>query len=194
MNQKNLCWLDTETTGKYAWKHDVIQLSGLIEIGGLVVDEFNFTCQPHLWENIEEEAMRVHGITEEELRTFDKPIKTWNKLCRILDSHVNKFDKTDKFILAGFNTPFDKDMLYNWWQRCEQQFFGSYFEYKVFDVFPVAFMFAKIYNWDVKDHKLETLCDYLGIPILAHDALSDIKATRELYCKLVSALPDEWSF
>ena len=32
--------------------------------------------------------------------------------------------------------------------------------------------------------KLETLCDHFNITINAHDALSDIQATRELVVKL----------
>lgn len=192
MQETKIFWCDTETTGLNAWKNDIIQLAGLVEVNDIVLEEFNLNCQPHSYENVEDTALAVHGISLDDIKQFDNPLKTWNKFCRMLDKHVNKYDKNDKFILAGYNASFDKDMLYAWWSKCEQQFFGSYFEYKVFDVFPLVYMFATYYGWDVPNHKLETICDYLGIPIQAHDALWDIKASREVYRRLRDALPSNF--
>ena len=40
----------------------------------------------------------------------------------------------------------------------------------------------------VKNHKLETMCNYYNIPIAAHDAIEDIRATRKLHKKLMADL------
>jgi DNA polymerase III epsilon subunit-like protein len=38
---------------------------------------------------------------------------------------------------------------------------------------------------DLPDYKLSTVCAHYGIDIKAHEALSDIQATRELTLKLI---------
>ena len=192
MRDVKICWLDTETTGLSPYKNDIIQLAGMIDINGVVLEELNFACQPHDFNEVSKSACAVHGITLEMMQDFEKPIKTWNKFCRILDSRVDRYDKRDKLILAGYNVGFDKDFLVSWWKKCEQSYWGSYFEYKVFDVYPLVFMFATHFNWDVPDHKLETICNYLGIEINAHDAMADIVATRDVYQRLLHALPAEF--
>ena len=187
-----ILWLDTETTGLDKWKHDVIQIAGLVEKDGVIINEFEFKCQPHSWADIQESAIKTHGYSEEILATFPKPAKVWNQFCRILDEHINKYDKTDKFIMAGYNVGFDFDMMYAWWKKCDQEFFGSYFEYKTkFDILPLIMLFDQKYNWCLSNHKLETACTFLNIKFNAHDALADIKATRDLYTYLLANLPEE---
>ena len=189
---QKVMWLDTETTGLSAYKNDVIQIGGLVEYDGIVVEEFKFECAPWDPNACEARALEVHGMDLETLMGFEKPIKTYNKFARILDTHINKFDKEDKFIMAGYNTQFDFNMMAQWWKKAGATYWGSYFQYKQFDVYPVVFMYAQRYGWDVPNHKLETIAPFLGIDVDFHDALDDIKATREVYNKLMSALPLEW--
>ena len=66
-------WFDTETTGKNEWKQDIIQLAGFIVIDDAIVDEFNWTCQPHKWDEIQDEALAVHGYGIEQLESFESP-------------------------------------------------------------------------------------------------------------------------
>lgn len=189
---QKVMWLDTETTGLSAYKNDVIQIGGLVEYDGIVVEEFKFECAPWDPNTCEARALAVHGMDLETLMSFEKPIKTYNKFARILDTHIDKYDKEDKFIMAGYNTQFDFNMMAQWWKKADAKYWGSYFQYKQFDVYPVVFMYAQRYGWDVPNHKLETIAPFLGIDVDFHDALDDIKATREVYNKLMSALPLEW--
>ena len=46
----------------------------------------------------------------------------------------------------------------------------------------------------LESHKLVDVCKYFDIKIDAHDALSDIKATRELIYKLMKFLKDNELF
>ena len=185
-----ILWLDTETTGLSPWKQDVIQMAGIVEIDGKVMEKFEFKCQPHFWEDIQQQALDVHGYSEEDLAEFPKPAKVWNQFCRVLDTYVDKYDKTDKFIMAGYNVGFDFDFMKSWWSKCEQSYFGSYFEYKQFDVYPLVFLFDQKYNWQMPKHKLVNICEFLSIEIHAHDALADIEATKKVYDRLCGMLPD----
>ncbi len=187
-----ICWLDTETTGLSAYKNDVIQIGMLIEIDGVIRAEHLFHCQPHDPSGVSEEALEVHGMGMEELMSFPKPNNVFCKFKLVMDEWIDCYNKKDKFIMAGYNVGFDFNMMQQWWKKAGGEFWGSYFEYKQFDVYPLAFLYANKYNWDVPNHKLETMPPFLGIPLQAHDALGDIKATREVYKKLEGALPKEW--
>jgi len=186
-----IMWLDTETTGTKPWIHDIIQMAGIVEIDGREVEQFEFKCQPHDLGTVEEGAIKTHGISIEEMADYPKPSKVWNQFCRLLDSHIDKYNKEDKFIMAGYNVGFDFDMLQNWWRKCEQSYFGSYFQYKQFDLYPLVFLFDHKYKWGMSRHTLVDICDLLNIGIDAHDALADIRATKDVYERLCDMLPKE---
>jgi DNA polymerase-3 subunit epsilon len=189
---KKILWLDTETTGLSPYTNDVIQIGYIVEYDGLIVESGEFKCQPWDPSTVTEKACEVHGMSVDEMMEFEAPIKTYNKFNRLLDTHINRFDKTDKFIMAGYNVGFDFNMMQQWWKKAGASYWGSYFEYKQFDVYPLVFMYAQRYGWDVVNHKLETIAPFLGIEINAHDAVGDIMATRDVYMKLTSALPLQW--
>ncbi len=55
------------------------------------------------------------------------------------------------------------------------------FHYKSLDVFSIVFALRHIGLNSAENDKLETMCNYFGIGIEAHNALSDIEATKKLY-------------
>lgn len=59
--------------------------------------------------------------------------------------------------------------------------FKDYFHYKVIDVFFSYLPLKHLGFIDTVDDKLKTVCEYFNIPIDAHNALSDIEATKNLY-------------
>lgn len=185
-------WIDTETTGLNHWEHDIIQLSGMVEVDGKIKKTFNYKCQPINWGTIQDKALEVHGMDRETLATFDGPHITQGTFEGMLGQYVNKFDKSDKFTLAGYNIGFDLDFLKSWWKRCGAQYFGSYFEYKPLDVYPLACMAQDFYGWPVPNHKLATIADFMGIELKAHDAMSDITVTREIYLRIKAHLQPNW--
>lgn len=180
-------WLDTETTGLDPVKQDVIQMAGIIEIDGRVDSQFEFTCQPHSWDNIQQRALDVHGMSVEDLKTFAPPYEVKQQLEGLFSRYINKFDKNDKFILAGYNVDFDARFMKNWWAKCGDKFWGSYVEYKSFDVYPLFKLFCDAAGAIVPNHKLVTAAEYFGISFGdegAHDAMADIRVTREVGLKL----------
>ena len=97
----------------------------------------------------------------------------------------NRYDKTDKFYPCGHNVVFDLNFLNNLFQTNGQKYgTGAYQNWRAIDTRVMANIAAFDGKLDVKDVKLETLCKHFGIEIQAHDALSDIRATRELFFKL----------
>ena len=186
-----IIFIDTETGGVNAEKSALIQLSGIIEVNGVEKEKFNFYIKPFKNSEINEKALDVQGRTLEELRT-DKYIDEsiiYKKFLEILDKYIDKYDKNDKFIVAGYNVKFDIDILKALFERNNNKFLFSYFNSSMLDplysvrLLQVAGMLPVLEN-----NKLETWCKYFNIELKAHDSLQDITATKKLIEKLIELI------
>ena len=186
-----IIFIDTETGGVNAEKSALIQLSGIIEVNGVEKEKFNFYIKPFKNSEVNEKALEVQGRTLEELRT-DKYIDEsiiYKKFLEILDKYIDKYDKNDKFIVAGYNVKFDIDILKALFERNNNKFLFSYFNSSMLDplysvrLLQVAGMLPVLEN-----NKLETWCKYFNIELKAHDSLQDITATKKLIEKLVELI------
>jgi len=184
-----LLWIDTETTGLNAVRHDIIQLAGMVVIDGKVVDEFDLKCAPYDIDAVDAKALQVNGIKRDDLMKRPNPKDTLDVFVNRLDQHVNRFDKEDKLICAGHNVGFDLDFTFNWFKKGGNDYFYSYADYHKLDTVPLAMWTNMMRLTNFKSYKLESLCNDLGIEIVgAHDAMVDVKAARALIRKLSSIL------
>lgn len=186
-----IIFIDTETGGVNAEKSALIQLSGIIEVNGTEKEKFNFYIKPFENSEVNEKALEVQGRTLEELGTekyIDESI-IYKKFLEILDKYIDKYDKNDKFIVAGYNVKFDIDILKALFERNNNKFLFSYFNSSMLDplysvrLLQVAGMLPVLEN-----NKLETWCKYFNIELKAHDSLQDITATKKLIEKLVELI------
>jgi len=181
-------YFDTETTGTDPKKHSIIQISGIIEVDGKIKEEFNFHCQPDDYDNIEPEALEVNGMTIEELKTFEDPQTTYKNLIAIFEKYVDKYDKADKFFPAGQNVVFDIEFLSEFFKRRGDEYFGSWQNWRCIDSRFIANFMIYSGILELESVSLSVLCDYFGVKIKAHDAMSDIKASREVIYKMQKLL------
>jgi DNA polymerase-3 subunit epsilon len=181
-------WFDCETTSLNPYKGSIHQLAFMIEINNKIVEKYNFKIAPFPGSEISKEALEISGIMDDELENFPPPEEMHKDLLKSLSKYVNKYTKTDKFILAGYNiSSIDEPFLRQFFTKNCDNYFGSWFFWPKLDVQnQVAEHIAKK-NLRLENYKLETVCNHFNIPIKAHDATSDIKATRTLYY-LLSAL------
>ena len=186
-----IIFIDTETGGVNAEKSSLIQLSGIIEVNGVEKEKFNFYIKPFKNSEVNEKALEVQGRTLEELGTekyIDESI-IYKKFLEILDKYIDKYDKNDKFIVAGYNVKFDIDILKALFERNNNKFLFSYFNSSMLDplysvrLLQVAGMLPVLEN-----NKLETWCKYFNIELKAHDSLQDITATKKLIEKLIELI------
>lgn len=186
---KKILFFDVETTGVDARENDIIQISGLFEIDGEVVEEFDLRCQPRNYENISESALETTGLTVDQIKEYPEQSTTFRQLVRLFDKHIDKYDREDKFYPAGYNVRFDLDFLQQFFIKNGESYgCGSYQNWRAIDGLALAYFLNYLGKLDLENYKLETLCNYLEIPIIAHDALSDIKATRKVVKKLIELL------
>lgn len=182
-------WFDVETTGLSASDNCLIQLAAVIEINGRVEDEIDILVSPPPNTIIEDDALKVHGRTKNEILEFQSPSSAHNELLYHLVPFIDKYDKRDKFVPAGYFVNFDVQFLRSHFNNVNDKYFGSWFTSVSLDVSSfVAESVIKLGTILPQDFKLSTICKHHNIKdFKAHDALADIKATRELYYTLTGA-------
>lgn len=181
--KKKILFFDTETTGLDPRKAAPIQVAFLIDIDGHVVEEGNLLIQPHAGAEISKQALAINKRTEEEIvkPPFLPTREGYRKITDMFTRHVDKFNRADKFYPAGYNVGFDVDFLGQFFERNGDKYFGSWMNGRRLDPREMMAWLDYSCGLQLKDHKLSTVCEYFGITIQAHDALSDIRATRDLF-------------
>jgi len=186
-----IIFIDTETGGVNPEKAALIQLSGIIRIDKKDVEKFNFYIKPFENSEVTEKALEVQGRTLEDLKT-DKYVEekeVYKQFINLLDKYIDKYDRTDKFIVAGYNVRFDVDILKAFFQRHGNNFLFSYLDSSMLDpLYSIRLLQIAEVLPVLENNKLETWCKYFGIELKAHDSLEDIEATKKLIGKLISLI------
>lgn len=190
MNGKQkIAYIDSETTGLDSLQNDILTLSIIIEIDGQIKDKLNVEMQPFNYQSITDEALRINGMSIEQIKKFPQPHEAHKKIVALFEKYVNRFDKKDKLIPAGYNVGFDVDFLFKLFQKCGDPYCGSYLDYHKLDVASLV-LFFKIHGFfpELEGFKLVDVCKALDITLDAHKAEDDIIATRKVYHKLMDKI------
>jgi DNA polymerase III alpha subunit (gram-positive type) len=176
-------WFNCETGGLDPARHPLLEIAGLIEIDGVIVDDFDFRVQPDFKkDDISLATMELFGIKVDDLKDGMAPRKVQSELMRMWGKYVDKFDKGDKLTPAGYNIQFDIDFLSAFFRKTGMKFLFSYITHAGLDVLALVRYLSAIGRIPVlEDHKLQTVCKDFGIQLDdAHTAAADIKATWQL--------------
>ena len=181
-------WVDTETGGTNPKKNGVIQIACIYEHGERLkksnpTEFFERLVNP-VGTKLTKEALEINGHKKKKIKKYPKD--TLDKLINFLDSKVNKFDKTDKMLILGYNVKFDLEMIHAWAKREGFEYMGSYLDWRVVDVLVLARTAHALglFPENPIDFKLGTICKVFGIEEPTHDAMDDIRATRDLFYTL----------
>lgn len=176
---------DLETTGVMHWKNGIHQLSGMVVIDGEVKEKFNFKVRPNPAAQIEQESLDVGKVTIEDIKAYPIMEDVYMDFCRMLARYVDKFKKTDKFHLVGYNNAsFDNQFLRAFFVQNGDKYFGSWFWSDTIDVMVLASQFLKDVRHKMENFKLMTVAKELGIEVeeeKLHDAHYDIHLTYQAY-------------
>lgn len=187
-------YFDCETTGLDAKLNDIITLAFIIEVDGVIKEKAEFKMQPFNWDNISQEALDVNGITLEQLKTFEPPQQVYKKLISLFSKYVDKYKKNktvnDKFVCCGYNVNFDIGFLTEFFKKNGDNYVGSFIDYHKLDLASIV-LFLKLHGvLQIDGFKLKVVSEHFKIQIDAHDATSDINATRELSFKLLDKMKE----
>ena len=182
---EKIFFFDLETTGVKHWKNGIHQISGGIVIDGEMVEGFDFKVQPNPAAQIEDEALAIAGVDRETVCNYP-PMKTvYNQIIKMLSKYVDKYKKTEKFHLAGFNNAsFDNQFFRAFFVQNGDQYFGSWFWADSFDVMVLASYFLRETRHTRPNFKLMTVAAAVGLEVdeaRLHDASYDIYLTHEIF-------------
>lgn len=181
-----LLYLDLETTGVDPKKCSIVQIAYIVEIDNKIEDARSFYIKPFKGCVIEPGALALSDVIPKAQAEGIMYSEAFIRIKRMLDDQIDKFDRKDKFFLVGYNVRFDDEFLREMWNIFKDKFYGSYFFWPPLDTAVLASQFLIKNRHQMKDFKLSTVAQTLGLERVgsAHDALSDIHITREMYLKV----------
>ena len=187
-----LFFYDLETTGLDYKKNAIHQLSAIIVINGEVKESINIKIRPFEGAEISQEALDVGNVTLEQIMAYPPMEEAHAQLIRIMSKYVNRFDKTDKFFLVGYNNAhFDNDFFREMFIRCDDIYFGSWFWSNSIDTMTLATINLLDQRRKMINFKLSTVANELGIRLeesKLHDALYDVDLTMQVFYKTKNSL------
>lgn len=178
-------WIDTETTGLDHKKCAIWQIHAISECNGSL-REFGAVMRPHPEAVIEPGALdmlQAAEIDTAKLYSFPEQIVIFNKFLNWLKEDINQYDKTDKFTIYGYNVGFDVSFIREWFLRCHNDYFGSFFWQQPVDVMSLAADLLIEQRPLFNSFKLASVAAFYSLSPRGsmHDAATDIRLTRELY-------------
>lgn len=180
-----LVFFDLETTGTNPGKHGIHQISGQIVIDGVIKETFDFHVQPNPRAMIEDEALKVGGVTREQILAYPPMQQVYQEFVAMLGKYVDKFNKKDKFFLVGYNNAaFDNQFLRGFFLQNGDVYFGSWFWANSIDVMVLASAYLATRRPEMENFKLSTVAKTLGIVVnddSLHDAIYDIELTKAVF-------------
>ena len=183
-----LLFFDIETTGVKFWKNGIHQISGQIIIDDFYKESFDFKVCPVQGCEIEKEALEIGKVTIEQIKLYPSMKEVYLQIIEMLSKYVDKYDKKDKFFLAGYNNAsFDNQFLRAWFVQNGDNYFGSWFWSNSIDVMVLASNKLLNERSEMENFKLMTVAKQLGVEIdelKLHDATYDIELTKDIYYKL----------
>jgi len=176
---------DLETTGTDFRKHSIIQIGGVLELDGKVLEVIDFKMRPHPKAIIEAGALRVNNKTEEEILAYPDWQTVQKQFTAWLSKYIDRFDKESKIHLVGYNNRgFDDIFLRAWFDLCKDTYFGSWFWPDSLDVLVLASEYLLDRRSSMESFKLHRVASEIGLVFDKkdlHDAVADAWLTRDVY-------------
>jgi DNA polymerase III epsilon subunit-like protein len=182
---KDILMLDIESTGLDVTKHEIIQLAAVLLDKKTLREKkrFNSYVKPQRWNLRSSEAMKVNGLTFEQLKNAPS-----------LKTVLKKFDKTfgKDLIPATYGGNLDIVFLPAAYRSAKMKY---PFEHHTFNMWPVCYvLMAQKKQFKNKQRfvgfTLENTGDYLGVKRLPgrHDALIDCLYQADVLRAVLKAL------
>jgi DNA polymerase-3 subunit epsilon len=173
MRKHNFAFIDIETTGLNLVKHEIIEIGGVLTTPTLeVIEEFELKIKPEHLEEADPVALKVNHYNK----------KDWEMAEDLKSAITILSEKTKDCIMVGHNVAFDAGFLEYAFNKTG---ILNTMHYHKLDTISIAW--AKFHNDpDIEHFSLHEMCTRFDIKnIRAHTALSDARATFELYKKLI---------
>lgn len=164
---------DLETTGLNPKRDKIIEVGAIKVIEGKEVDYRNFFINPGI--KLPERITEITGITDDDVKDANT----------IQDELEGLLAFMEELPILGQSVLFDYSFLK---KACEDQKISL--DKEGLDTLRLA----RIYLPNLESKQLSALCEHYNIPLKAHRACEDARATHYLYQKLCEEFYDEKIF
>jgi DNA polymerase III epsilon subunit-like protein len=174
MRRHNLAFIDIETTGLDVIDHEIIEIGCVLTTPKLkIIEEFELKIKPEHIEIADPISMKINHYDE----------KLWIKAYSLKKALIILSEKTKDAIMVGQNVAFDFGFLEHAFTKTKIK---NSMHYHKLDTISIAW--AKLHeDTELKHFSLRDMCLRFDIEnVKAHSALSDARATYELYKKLMT--------
>jgi DNA polymerase III epsilon subunit-like protein len=172
----NIVYLDFETSGLDPSRHAILQAAWIVERDGEVLSEKIFDVIPEPNDDLCLAALDVNGFSLERCRSG-------KYLSYVLAAFTQDCLQVSSPRICGHNIQFDISFLMTAIRKLRENL-TLYVDLKrTLDTRTIAqfLEYKGVLQHAPTDFKLTTLCKIFDIPLEAHDALADIRATRSLF-------------
>lgn len=171
-------WLhcDVETGGVDSKRSALLQVALILEIDGVEIDSFSSYIRPLPGKEIIDEALKINGLTREQVEQFPEASTVYRQILSFLERHINKYHPSDKAVFSSWNGRFDYDFMKQFFVDFGDDYFNSWFYNQPIDNKQLA-LYAIYSNSLPFATNLESVARSLGvsIPDKMHDALEDTR-------------------
>ena len=174
MRKHNLAFVDIETTGLDILKHEIIEIGCVLTSPDLeVIEEFELKIKPQRIEDADPTSLKINRYNPAD----------WVFAYTLSEAMQVFAKKVGNFIMVGQNVAFDSGFLEHAFAKTK---IGNTMHFHKLDTVSIAW--AKLHRSpDLEHFSLREMCVRFGIKNeRAHTALSDARATFELYKKLMN--------
>ena len=151
----------------------------------MVQENFDFRIKPYDGCVIEQKALAVAKVTTEDIQKYPSEQQVYRELTGMLSEYVNKFNKTDKFFMVGYNIKgFDVEFFRAFFERNQDKYFGSWFWSVPLDIIVLAQNKLAAQRPNMENFQLATVAEKLGIHVdqtRLHDAAYDSEIMMLVY-------------
>lgn len=173
MRKHNFAFVDIETTGLNLALHEIIEIGCVITTPALeLIEEFELKIKPERLEDADKTSMKINHYNSAD----------WKGAISLRDAMKILGKKVKDCIMVGQNVAFDSGFLEH---AFAQNKILNTMHYHKLDTISIAW--AKLHHEpDLEHFSLRELCKRFDIKNeQAHNALSDARATFELYKRLM---------
>lgn len=176
-------YVDLETTGLNPKENGIVEIAALYVENGEIKDKFEKILKPFAEDVIEAEAMNVHGVDIQSDEAIDAR-DGYMEFIHFMGRFVDKYNKEDKMFLKSYSS-FDSAFLRQFFNKNNDPYYGSWFYNPNIDMLSVIAYLMQGDRSKLKNFKLVTVAEYLGIKIKnAHRAMDDCYAMYDIEYEL----------
>ncbi len=179
-----ILWVDVETGGLDATSGNVLQVGAIVTDDDLnVLDTFSSYCKPVKPSEVQYGALKVNGLTFDDLKKFDEPAVVHKKFLTFIAKQKSVMH------FGAYNSPFDFKFLMFWLLSTglHTEFYKRVNPVRHIDPLLLARKLRDNGKLKTKNAKLETLANHFNVKQGAsHDAVVDITETIDVYKKLLT--------